>query len=337
MLFRDHVYPGSSDWRLASEVQVTAGSLNGVVNLQVSPRAAMPVNSVRTYGYPYGIAEGPPPITVEAAAPLTLVLAGNGLVDNTGQLRQGLSFDTPGWLLQILPGTTRLYQGFAAVDVRADAYGVPHVVIAGARHLIVNSSDNVYVLPAAMHAVTGPAPAITGIQALASGTVAVNGTNLSSQTRIVFDGAAGTLVNAVSNQQLIVSLPLARPGFVAHVEALNPDGQSSLYISGDSGVTTYTWPGSDAPSLAVTSGTLPAGRSMTVDVIGTNINFVQGQTFVGFGTSNVAVSNVVVVSPVHLQVTATAAAGTSIPTTAINVTTGLSVISKALGYGVTGM
>jgi hypothetical protein len=141
----------------------------------------------------------------------------------------------------------------------------------------------------------------------------------------------------VDSHQLIVSPPLASPGFVSHVEALDPDGQSSLYISGDTGVPTYMWPGAGAPSLAVTNGTLPAGQSMTVDVIGTNTNFVQGQTFVGFGTSNAVVASVNVFSADHLQATVTAAMGTAIPTTDINVTTGLSVISKNLGYTVTGM
>jgi hypothetical protein len=218
------------------------------------------------------------------------------------------------------------------VDVTASFFGAN-----GPRHFIVQSADNVYVLPAAVQAVSGPPPSITSVQALADGTVAVNGSNLSAQTRIVFDGAAGTVQNVVSNHQLIVSPPQARPGFVSHVEALDPDGQSSLYISGDTGVLTYTWPGSGAPSLAVSPGTLRAGGSMTVSVIGTNTNFVPGETLVGFGTSNVVVTNVQVLGPGHLTVTATAAAGTSIPTTDINVTTGLSVISKALGYSVTGM
>jgi hypothetical protein len=73
-----------------------------------------------------------------------------------------------------------------------------------------------------------------------------------------------------------------------------------------------------------------------VDVIGTNTNFVQGQTYVGFGTSNAAITNVNVLGPGHLQATVTTAGGTSVPATAINVTTGLSVISQALGDSVTG-
>jgi hypothetical protein len=207
----------------------------------------------------------------------------------------------------------------------------------GARHFVIQSADDVYVLPAAVRAVSGPPPSIASVQPLPDGTVAVNGSNLSSQTRIVFDGIDAAIVTTVSSHQLIVSPPLASPGFVGHVEALDADGQSSLFISGDAGVQTYTWPGLGAPSLAVTAGTLLAGGSTTVDVIGINTNFVQGQTFVGFGTSNALVTGVTVEDTGHLQVTVTAAAGTAIPTTDINVTTGLSVISKYLGNTVTGM
>jgi hypothetical protein len=246
----------------------------------------------------------------------------------------------------VVPNTARQYpapnpNGYVAVDLTASFLGTN-----GPRHFIVQSADNVYVLPAAVLAVSGPPPSITSVQTLSIRSrlemqfreaVAVIGSNLSGQSRIVFDGAAGTIESVVSSHQLMVTPPPARPGFVSHVEALDPDGQSSLYISGDTGVATYTWPGSGAPSLSVSPATIPAGGSVTVDVAGTNTDFVQGQTFVGFGTSNVVVSNVNVVNSGYLTVTATAAAGTSIPTTNINVTTGLSVLSKALGYTVTGM
>ncbi len=178
------------------------------------------------------------------------------------------------------------------MDVTTSYFGA-----AGARHFVINSADNVYILPDAVQAVSGPPPSVTSVQPVGDGTVFVNGANLSAQSRIVFDGVAGTIDSVVSSHQLIVTPPLASPGFVGHVEALNPDGQSSLYISGDSGVQTYTWPGLGAPSLSVTSETLPAGQSVVVDVIGTNTNFVQGQTTVGFGTSSVGVTSVTVLHP----------------------------------------
>jgi len=356
--FQTTFYPGTTNWRQAGEVQVSAGVAQGSINMQVEPRSYMSVSSVRSYGFvPGGVAVGAPPIlkggprqTLIVAAPSGQTPTGEwyGMLYPEGstdpnQFEPGISFDALGWVFQVVPNSARQYpapnpNGYVAVDVTAS-----NLAPNGPRHFIIQSADNVYILPAAMQAVSGPPPSVSGVQALAGGTVAVNGSNLSTATRIVFDGAAATIQSVVSSRQLIVSLPLASPGFVSHVEALDgtawssSDGQSSLYISGDSGVATYTFPGSGAPSLSVTSGTFPAGGSMTVDVIGTNTDFVQGQTFVGFGTSSVVVTSVNVLDSGHLQVIATAAAGTSVATTDINVTTGLSVISKYLGNSVTGM
>jgi hypothetical protein len=336
--FETTFYPNTSSWRAAGEVQVSAGVARSGINMQVAPRNFMLVSGVRSYGYvPGGTVVESPPILKGGPRQTLIIAAPGNILDANNQFEPGIAFDALGFIFQVVPNSARQYpapnpNGYVAVDVTASYFGAN-----GARHFIIQSADNVYVLPAAVLAVSGAPPTVASVQALPDGTVAVNGSNLSSQTRIVFDGAAGAILNTVSSHQVIVSPPPASPGFVSHVEALGTDGQSSLFISGDTGVQTYTWPGSGAPALSVTSGTLPAGGSMTVDVVGTNTDFVQGQTFVGFGTSDALVTNVTVLDTGHLQVTVTAAAGTSIPTTNINVTTGLSVISQNLGNSVTGM
>lgn len=337
--FQTTFYPGISDWRKATQVQVTPGVALSAIDMQVAPRNWMPISSVRTYGYvPGGVAVGAPPILKGGPRQTLILAAPTGILDpNTNQFEPGVSFDALGWVFQVVPRSARQYPapnpyGYVAVDVTASYFGA-----VGPRHFVVQSADNLYVLPSAVQAVSGPPPSLTSVLARGDGNVEVNGSNLNSQTRIVFDGIDGSTPTVVNSHQLIVTPPPASPGFVSHVEALDPDGQSSLYISGDTGVPIYISAGSGAPSLAVTNGTLPAGGSMTVDVIGTNTSFMQGQTFVGFGTSKALVTNVVVLGPGHLQATVSAAAGTAIPTTDINVTTGLSVISRNLGYTVTGM
>ena len=336
--FQTTFYPGTSNWRSAGQVQVSAGVIQGSINFQVAPRNFFPVSSVRSYGYvPNGTVVESPPVLRGGPRQTLIVAAPGNIVDNNDQFEPGISFDALGYVFQVVKNSARQYPapnpyGYVAVDVTASYFGAN-----GARHFIIQSADNVYVLPAAVKAVSGPPPSITSVEPLGDGTVAVNGSNLSAQTVIMFDGQAGTVQTVASSHELIVTPPLASPAFLSHVEALSPDGQSSLFISGDDGVSTYTWPGSGAPSLAVTAGTLPAGGSMTVDVIGTNTNFAQGQTVVGFGTSNVVVTSVNVLDPGHLQVTAVAAAGTAVATTDINVTTGLTVISRNLGFTVTTM
>jgi hypothetical protein len=68
-------------------------------------------------------------------------------------------------------------------------------------------------------------------------------------------------------------------------------------------------------------------------VVGVNTSFIAGQTTVGFGTSDVVVTEVTVLSPTRLSVQVTP--NVTVPTSGINVTTGLSVISQALGNNVT--
>jgi hypothetical protein len=332
--FQTTFYPSGNDWTFAAGLEIPEGTLTPGINIQVSPRAAMPVNSVRTFGYPNGFPIGPPPLVI-TGAPQTLLLDGNGLLNASNQVSSGLSIEPLGWLLYVTPGTTQVYQeSYLTVEIQAYADSVVHVLEPGARPLLIHSIDNTYVLPAAVRGVVGPPPSVTGAQALGDGTVMVTGTNFADGTQIVFDGMPGTIVNAVSGTDIIVQPPVADTGFTGHVEALTPDGQSSLYVSQDADVVTYTFPGSGPPSLSVSPETLTAGGSTTVDVIGTNTNFAQGQTYVGFGTSSAQVTNVNVLGPGHLQAAVTTAAGASVPTTAINVTTGLSVISQALGDSV---
>jgi hypothetical protein len=351
--FETTFYPGTSDWHLAAPFGIYAGESFSGINFQVAPRASMPVSGVRAYGFPYGNTVGvfsPPVLTYDGAVQKLVLYNPNydtlpsGIVDANNNLIPGIGFDGLGSLLQIVPGTLGVYPNSPKpnntqavyLDVVA-AFPVPFPGPPGPRHLIISSPDNVYLLPSAVRAVTELPPLISSVQAVGDGTLAVNGMNLTGDTRVMFDGVQATLLGVANSQQLIVAPPPAQPGFVTHVVALDPDGQSSLFVTGDSGAATYTYPGSAAPALSVTSGSIPAGGSMTVDVIGTHTSFASGETYVGFGTSSVVVTGVNVIGPGHLQATATNNGTAAVPTTNINVSTGLSVIASALGYSVTGM
>jgi len=352
--FETTFYPGTSDSHLAAPLAIEPGTSLTGYNFQVAPRASMPVSGVRSYGYPYGDTVGvfSPPILSYDGAVQKLVLYNpnydtlpGGIVDANNNLIPGITFDGLGSLLQIVPGTLAAYPNPAAnpnttqavyMDVVA-AFPVPFPGPPGPRHLLIDSPDNVYVLPSALRAVENLPPLITSVQAVGDGTLVINGMNLYGDTRVMFDGIQATTQSVVSGTELIVTPPPAQQGFITHVVALDPDGQSSLFLTGDSQAATYTYPGSAAPALAVTSGSIPAGGSMTVDVIGTNTSFASGETVVGFGTSTVVVTGVNVISRTHLQATATNHGSAAVPTTNINVTTGLSVIASALGYSVTGM
>lgn len=328
-------FPGTTNWRQAGTVTLAPGQAHGPVDFTVQPRGSMPVDSVTTYGFvpgssnyvkPNGVVVSTPPVT-RGGARQSLVFTGRGLYDATnGNFLNGANFDDLGYSLQILRGSARTYLSsnsyyYAAVDVVVSFFSGP-----GWRHLIVNTTDDIYVLPSAIRVVSSPAPAIAAVNAAAGGSLAISGSSFTGLTRIAFDGLPVVPQSVAADGSLIVTPPVAPPGYTAHLTALNSDGQSSYYLQGNSGKT-YTYPGSGTPSIQVTPATLAPGAN-TVIVNGTSTNFVAGQTVVGFGTSSVTV-NSVQVSPDGLSLTlnVNSSAATPIPTSSISVTTGLTVLT----------
>ncbi len=327
-------FPGTANWRQAGTVALAAGQAHGAVDFTVQPRGSIPVDSVTTYGFvpgsptyvkPNGVVVSTPPVT-RGGARQSLVFTGRNLYDANGNFLNGVNFDALGYSLQILRGSARTYLSsnkyyYAAVDVVVSFFSGP-----GWRHLIVNTTDDVYVLPSAVRVVSSPAPAITAVNSAADGTLAISGASLTGLTRIAFDGVPVVPQSVAADGSLIVTPPVGPPGYTAHLTALNSDGQSSYYLQGYSGKT-YTFPSSGAPSIQVTPATLAPGAN-TVIVNGTSTNFVAGQTVVGFGASSVTV-NSVQVSPDGLSLTlnVSSSAASPIPTSSISVTTGLSVLT----------
>jgi hypothetical protein len=211
----------------------------------------------------------------------------------------------------------------------------------GPKHLLFATANDLYVLPAAFSVVSSAPPSITSVtpssDAEGNRVVLIAGSgffpNANTSTTVLFDGQPGAIEGTAKNGQLIVAPPPAQSGYSATVVALNSDGQSSLFIQPTPPTFIYgggaTPTAAVVPSLRVKPSILVAGNATTVDVVGANTNFVAGQTIVGFGTSDVVVSQVTVLSPTHLSVQVTP--NVTVATSGINVTTGLGVISQALG------
>jgi len=236
---------------------------------------------------------------------------------------------------------------YIAVDIQASV-----TAGYGPKHLLFATPNDLYVLPAAFSVVANPAPSITSVipatDANSNRIVLITGTGMFPidpvskqvlQTTILFDGQPGNIQGANKSGQLIVTPPPAQSGYTATVVALNADGQSSLFLQPTPptftyGITNVAAPVATVmPSLTVSPKTLVAGNATTVDIVGTNTNFVNSQTIVGFGTSDVLVNSVTVLSPTHLKVAVTP--NVTVATSGLNVTTGLGVISQALGNTVT--
>jgi hypothetical protein len=206
----------------------------------------------------------------------------------------------------------------------------------GPKHMLFQTPGDLYVLPAGFTVVENAPPAITsitpGYDSSGNRLLTIMGTSFNQNTSIWFDGLPGIIQSFDGNQTITVTPPQAPSGYTANVVAFNPDGQSSLFLQGSS-PTTFGYDSMPQSSLIVMPDVLMPGGDMLVDVVGVNTNFIAGQTTVGFGTSDVLVKSVNVLSPIHF--TAVVTPNTTISTAGISVTTGLNILSGALGSPIT--
>lgn len=337
ILFAAQFYGGILNPNSLSQppIQVTAGNAQTDINFNVSPIGAPGIGTVRTFSYVSNNYINGAPILQGMT---TTIAAGgsnsSGLLEPDNSLTPGLSVGTIGNAVQI--GNLRPYPAgnpYIAVDLTP---GLTAGI--GPRHLLFSTPGNVYLRPSGFFVVQTPAPQINAIAPAGDGSkgVAIAGQQFNSNTQVLFDGLPAT-VQSLKAGILIVTPPLAAAGYAASVTVLNPDGQSSLFLNATAPTYTYKTGTVSAlpanPSLTVNPAVIPAGSSVTLNVAGTNTNFVSGVTAVEFGTSDVIVNNVTVADSTHLSVTVTP--NVSIDATTITVTTGLEVISQAVGSQIT--
>jgi len=326
--FGTQFYPGTRDQQQASPVEVDAGIVKPGINFSVNALNSVAVSSVRTYGYSStNVALTSPPLAAGLQAPV--VATGVGLLQsNNTVVTPGLSVGMLGSAAQVKDLRPYSPYPYIALDV------LVYVGVFGPKHLLFYTPNDLYVLPAGFTVVNNTPPAVSSVSptydANGNRAVAVYGTQFQSDTRIIFDGLAGTIQGTQSDGSLLVTPPVASGSYVAPVVALNSDGQSSLFLAANP--PTYTYDPAGAPSLTVTPSFLSPGADVTVDVQGVNTHFIDGQTTVGFGTSDVLVKQIVVLSPTHL--TALVGPGVFVSTSGISVTTGLGIVSQALGHQV---
>ena len=321
--FSTQFYPGTQFASQASPVAVIGGSITSGISVRVNAEPLPPVYGVRTYGYvPNGVAVPAPPFISGAAGPDTIEASGVGLLSNY-QIAAGLTIGVMGSDAAVVSNSARPYQPpypYLAVDL-----AVPGTAPAGPGHMLFETASDTYVLPVAFHIVAGPPPVVTAIASYTNRVTAVRGANFNSGTRIFFDGVEAVRRAFTRDGSLIVSAPPAPGGYRANVVALNPDGQSSLFVQASPLV--YVYDNANRPTLTVSPLALAPGGDTVVDVFGANTGFEDGFTFVGFGSPATVVKSVVVLTPAHLQVTVTNSGNTTIATAqAISIVNGLQLL-----------
>jgi hypothetical protein len=323
--FVTQFFPGTQDWTQAVPAGVTAGGVVKNIDFGVTASTGPAVYAMETYGYPQGVAIPSPPFLPKTRNGLVFY-ANGATVNNQSAMAPGLTVSVIGSAASVEPGNTRYFQsGFllAWVDT-AELKAETPVALA------VRLNGDVYVLPAAFTIVPGSAPSVTAVTLPSSGSTAatnVTGTNLTANTRILLDGAPAQVLAANKNGSLDILQPPALSGMQAVVEAVNPDGQTSFQSLGAAPAPLLTYPQANAPQIFQAPDTVVAGTDTLMVINGVDTHFADGQTTIGFGSSDIAVRGQWVVSPttviLNLSVDPAARPGT----TYITVATGLEIVT----------
>lgn len=297
--FDTQFFPGTKD--PSTPIGVTAGNSVDGVNFQVQRRNTPSIWAVQTYSF-IGQLTVRPAILNRSNGNGTIVAYGVGLMSGQNSLTAGLSAVPIGGAAGLATGSLKPYQ-YAPAFVQMDLAFNPFTAD-GSHHLIFSAQNDIYVLPSAFHVTQKGPPAVNSATSTVDTTgaraVALTGTNFASDTRFFFDGhtAAVRSIDEASGRAIVIPPP-ASPGYRATVVAFNSDGQSSNFAQGNA-LTSYTYDGVDTAPLSVSPGLLSAGSEAMIEVNAPGSNFVDGLANIGFGSADIQVRRVWVISPTRL-------------------------------------
>jgi uncharacterized protein (TIGR03437 family) len=320
--FETLFYPGTRDLRQATPVEVAAGAVTGGLNFAVQRRDPAQLISVTTYSFPGSVAVKPAYLSTAGGTQSLIAISTGASLTVNGAPAAGLG-------ISVLGGTAAVQQ--VQAYPQADEYLQVELSLTnpvpGPRHLVFSLNNEIYVLPSAFYVVNGPPPLVSGVlpgfDSRGVRAALVLGANLQPDTRILFDGILAARASDLVAGGMMVYPPAGPPGYQAAVTALNGDGQSSLFEQATPAI--YSYPPGDGPAIFLAPAALPAGAEAMVEITGVNTGFADGQMRVGFGSGDVAVRRVWVMSPTRLRVQV------SVSPQAVPASTMLSVISGLQG------
>ena len=97
---------------------------------------------------------------------------------------------------------------------------------------------------------------------------------------------------------------------------------------------TYTYPQTVAPAAAISTAALPRGSSAMVDITSSTMQFVDGLTSLGFGSGDVSVERLWVLSPTHIIANVTVSPTALQRSTIASVISGFEVYRQEMGFQV---
>lgn len=311
-------------------VLMRGGPAAANINFAVEPLPSYVIYEPQIWSELAGNMVSPPYVNTNAGVG-TLAMKGPGLTTAAGD-------PAPGLAIQILGGfggasTARWSPPYLAVYLP-----LPPFAGTGPRHMLFSLPDDIFVLPSAVNLVQKAPPMVTGVVPNPDGTVAVMGTGMSPDSRVFFDGLPATVrVPFTGTEQsgfVVVQPPQGSYQQVAAVTVFNPDGLNSMMVQSQN-PPTYSYGFAEPVFAAFAPTALPAGATAMVEVNGVNTRFAEGQTIVGFGSSDIVVRRVWVLSPTRL-VANVSVAPTAPPfiSTQVSVLTGFQLFTQAFGFQV---
>jgi uncharacterized protein (TIGR03437 family) len=338
------------DPQRATSYPITAGATVGNVNFAVQPRSGVPAYDLLTYSY-YSSKDNTYfwngnstvlsyPTFMDVTKLAGVVIIGSNQPGTPMAIPQSVAMlgSAPATL-----GSTALPMLVPYSDNSAVAayLPLPAGTATGPRHLVLNYGSDLYVMPYGIDLVDSGPPSIASLTPNGDGTVTVSGANLGPDTRVYFDALQGLQApyNAAAGT-ITLTPPQAASGQVSTVTVFGSDGQNSTILNStypliSAAPPTYTYPAGLAPQLvSVTPNALPAGSSAAVDIVASGTNFVDGQVTVGFGSDDVTVRRVWVLSPTHLVANVVVASGAALGFPEVSVVSGMQVFSQQNAFQV---
>jgi uncharacterized protein (TIGR03437 family) len=332
-------FPGTRDPQAARTINVNPAQPVTDINFAVNTRTSAPtLFAPTTYSYFTNPATNsgnyvrPAFITPQVVTP-GFIASGFGFVTSDSRPVAGLRST-------ILGGSPAInnVRGFQNQFIIFDLF-LSGFLSEGERHMVLENGAETYVLPSAIQVATRRAPEVINVNWIApaaDGTrlAQVTATGINNRTRVLIDGELAPIRSFdESAGTLQVAVPTAASGHVARIVLLNSDGQSSLFLRPDAPAQLpFTEP--EASTFSITPNTINPGTETIYEINSPGARFQNGRVTVGFGSSDIQVRALTVLSPTKLLVSVVATPQAPASSYTVTVQSGLNHMQLRNGLGV---
>jgi uncharacterized protein (TIGR03437 family) len=339
---------GTLDPQRAFSFAIAGGTAITDVNFSVQSRSSAPTYNVQTYSR---ITEA----TREYGAPGDADVIGYPGFVNTNSATGLVVVRAAAPAILPRPQSVTVLGGFAPAILNNPVYpsifpysnrpgdfmaiylAVPPNAGTGPRHMVFSFPDlnDIYILPYGVDLVQKGPPVTAAAIQNPDGSVTIMGAGFGYDSRVFFDGLQapqGTFSGTDAQGTLTVTPPPGGSGQVATITVYNSDGQNSTILT-SAPRPTFTYPGTGAPQIvSVNPNAIPTGTSAMVDITAANMNFVDGQVTLGFGSHDVQVRRVWVLSPTHAVANVSVAPNATLGASEVSVISGMQVATNANSF-----